>query len=129
MLNFNGTEKLDLTIENVLKPLMKINGVQNCILATMGGMPVGRIDQNDSIVSATSAAVLGAVTEMVKNINFGIPEKLIVETDYGKIIMEEIGSEYVVVVLTDDNANIGMIRLTLKKAASNIQNLIQTPSG
>jgi predicted regulator of Ras-like GTPase activity (Roadblock/LC7/MglB family) len=108
---------------------MKINGVQNCILATMGGIPVGRMDQNDSIVSATSAAVLGAVTEMVKNINFGMPEKLIVETDYGKIIMEEIGSEYVVVVLTDDNANIGMIRLTLKKAALNIQNLIQTPSG
>lgn len=126
-MNYSGIEKQDQKIEEALKPLMRINGVKNCIIATMGGIPVGKIDQDESIISATSAAVLGAVTEMVKNIDFGMTEKLIVETNYGKIIMEEIGLEYVIVVLTDDNVNIGLIRLTLRKTASNLKNLIQTP--
>ena len=128
-MNQGSIGKQDFNIEEVLKPVMRINGLKNCILATMGGIPVGQMDQEESVISATSAAVLGAVTEMVKNINFGMTEKLIVETDYGKIIMEEIGPEYVIVVLTDDKVNIGLIRLTLKKTASALQNLIQTPNG
>jgi hypothetical protein len=125
MMNYNGIDKKNSDFKDVLKPLMRIRGVKNCVLATMDGMPVGEIDQEGVIISATSAAVLGAITEMVKNINFGIAEKLIVETDFGKIIIEEIGHNHAIVVLTDDSVNIGLIRLTLKKAAENLRNLIQ----
>lgn len=125
MMNYNGIDTKNSDFKDVLKPLMRIRGVKNCVLATMDGMPVGEIDQEGVIISATSAAVLGAITEMVKNINFGIAEKLIVETDFGKIIIEEIGHNHAIVVLTDDSVNIGLIRLTLKKAAENLRNLIQ----
>lgn len=125
MMNYNGIDTKNSDFKDILKPLMRIRGVKNCVLATMDGMPVGEIDQEGVIISATSAAVLGAITEMVKNINFGIAEKLIVETDFGKIIIEEIGHNHAIVVLTDDSVNIGLIRLTLKKAAENLQNLIQ----
>ncbi|MBP2044879.1 roadblock/LC7 domain-containing protein [Methanobacterium aggregans] len=125
MMNYNGIEKQNSNFKDVLKPLMRISGVKNCIIATMDGMPVGEIDQEGMIISATSAAVLGAITEMVRNINFGIAEKLIVETDFGKIIIEEVGNNHAIVVLTDDNVNIGMIRLTLKKAVKNLQGMIQ----
>lgn len=128
MMNYD-IGKPDFNIEKALKPIMRINGVKSCILATMSGMPVGRMDQNESIISATSAAVLGAVTEMVKNIDFGMPEKLIVETDYGKIIIEEVGPDHVIIVLAEDNVNIGMVRITLKKTVSNIQAMIQMPNG
>ena len=121
--------KPDLNIEKALKPIMRINGVKSCVLATMGGMPVGRIDQNESIISATSAAVLGAVTEMARNIDFGMPEKLIVETDYGKIIIEEVEPEHVIIVLAEDNVNIGMVRITLKKTVSNLQSIIPMLNG
>ena len=129
MMDYNSMGKPNFNIGDVLKPIMRIRGVKSCVLATMGGMPVGKIDQNESIISATSAAVLGAVTEMVRNIDFGMPEKLIVETDYGKIIMEEVGSEHVIIVLADDNVNIGMIRITLKKTVSDLQSIIQMPNG
>ena len=125
MMNYNGIDTKNSDFKDILKPLMRIRGVKNCVLATMDGMPVGEIDQEGVIISATSAAVLGAITEMVKNINFGIAEKLIVETDFGKIIIEEIGHNHAIVVLTDDSVNIGLIRLTLKKAAENLRNLIQ----
>ena len=39
-----------------------------------------------------------------------------IETDFGKIIIEEFGKEHIVIVLTENNANIGMIRVILKKA-------------
>lgn len=122
-MNYNNIAH-ESNFKEILKPIMRINGVKSSVLATMDGMPVGQMDRKGSIISATSAAVLGAVKEMVKNINFGMPEKLIVETDYGKIIIEEVGNTHVIVVLADDNANIGMIRITLKKVASKIQSLI-----
>jgi uncharacterized protein len=122
-MNYNNIVH-ESNFKEILKPIMRINGVKSSVLATMDGMPVGQMDRKGSIISATSAAVLGAVKEMVKNINFGMPEKLIVETDYGKIIIEEVGNTHVIVVLADDNANIGMIRITLKKVASKIQSLI-----
>ncbi len=125
MMNYNSTKKENSDFKEILKPIMRINGVKNCIIATMDGMPVGELDQEGVIISATSAAVLGAITEMVKNINFGIAEKLIVETDFGKIIIEEIGNTHAIIVLTEDNVNIGMIRLTLKKAVRTLQSLIQ----
>ncbi|MCE7697975.1 MAG: roadblock/LC7 domain-containing protein [Methanobacterium paludis] len=126
-MNYNVTKKQDSDFKEILKPVMRINGVKNCIIATMDGMPVGNLDQDGVIISATSAAVLGAITEMVKNINFGIAEKLIVETDFGKIIIEEVG-DHAIIVLTDDNVNIGMIRITLKKAVKNLQSLTQPVS-
>ncbi|AEG18503.1 Roadblock/LC7 family protein [Methanobacterium paludis] len=129
MMNYNVTKKQDSDFKEILKPVMRINGVKNCIIATMDGMPVGNLDQDGVIISATSAAVLGAITEMVKNINFGIAEKLIVETDFGKIIIEEVG-DHAIIVLTEDNVNIGMVRITLKKAVKNLQSLTQpVPNG
>jgi uncharacterized protein len=127
MMNYKGNEKQNSDFKEILRPLIRINGVKNCILATMDGMPVGEMDQEGVIISATSAAVLGAITEMVKNINFGIAEKLIVETDYGKILIEEVG-DHAIIVLTDDKVNIGMIRITLKKAVKNLQSLTQPVS-
>ncbi|WP_161597493.1 roadblock/LC7 domain-containing protein [Methanobacterium paludis] len=128
-MNYNVTKKQDSDFKEILKPVMRINGVKNCIIATMDGMPVGNLDQDGVIISATSAAVLGAITEMVKNINFGIAEKLIVETDFGKIIIEEVG-DHAIIVLTEDNVNIGMVRITLKKAVKNLQSLTQpVPNG
>lgn len=53
---------------------------------------------------------------MARSISYGNLEKLIVETDFGKIIIEEFGTKHVIIVLTEADVNIGMIRLMLKKA-------------
>jgi len=102
--------------EKAIISINRINGVKDSILAGLNGIPVSRVDKNTSILSATTVAALGAVREMTKSISYGNLEKLIVETDFGKIIIEEFGTKHVIIVLTETDANIGMIRLMLKKA-------------
>lgn len=102
--------------KGILKAIERINGVKECLVATMDGMPMGTMDPDSSLISATSAAALGAVSEMMKNLEYGDLEQLIVETDYGRVIMEEIENEYALIVIANNDANIGMIRIMLKKA-------------
>ena len=107
--------KLETNFEKALISINRITGVKESILAGLDGIPVSKLDENTSILSATTAAALGAVREMIRSISYGNLEKLIVETDSGKIIIEEFGNKHVIIVLTGNNANIGMIRVTLKK--------------
>lgn len=108
--------RIETTFEKALVSINRINGVTESILAGLDGIPIGKIDKNTSILSATTVAALGAVREMIRSINYGNLEKLIVETDFGKIIIEEFGDRHVIIILTEADANIGMIRLMLKKA-------------
>lgn len=107
--------------KEILKNIERINGVKDCLLATMDGMPLGSTDPNSSLISAASAAALGSVSEVMKSLEYGSLEQLIVETDYGRVIMEEMGEEYAVIVIADNGANIGMIRVMLKKALNECQ--------
>ncbi len=107
--------KIETTFEKALISINRITGVKDSIVAGLDGIPLGKIDKNTSILSATTVAALGAVREMIKSISYGNLEKLIVETDFGKIIIEEFGNRHVIIVLTETNANIGMIRVMLKK--------------
>ncbi|MCZ3366477.1 MULTISPECIES: roadblock/LC7 domain-containing protein [Methanobacterium] len=107
--------KLETNFEKALISINRITGVKDSVLAGLDGIPISKLDENTSILSATTAAALGAVREMIRSISYGNLEKLIVETDSGKIIIEEFGNRHVIIVLTENSANIGMIRVTLKK--------------
>ncbi|MGB9979820.1 roadblock/LC7 domain-containing protein [Methanobacterium sp.] len=108
--------KIETTFEKALIPINRITGVKESVLAGLDGIPISKIDKDTSILSATTAAALGAVKEMVRSISYGNLEKLIIETDSGKIIVEEFGEKHLIIILAETNANIGMIRVMLRKA-------------
>lgn len=105
--------------EDVLTNINRIKGVKDSLAAGLDGIPIGKVDKTSSILSASTVAALGAVRELTKNVSYGELEQLIVETHFGKIIIEELGNRHVIIVLTENNANIGMIRVMLKKAVHN----------
>ena len=49
--------------KEILKSIERIDGVKDCLLATMDGMPVGPIDPDSSLISAASAAALGLLVK------------------------------------------------------------------
>ncbi len=102
--------------KEIIKSIERIEGVKECLLATMDGMPMGDMDPDSSLISAASAAALGSVGEVMNSLEYGSLEQLIVETDYGRVLMEEMGNEYALIVIASNDANIGMIRIMLKRA-------------
>jgi len=112
--------------EDVLININRIRGVKDSLVAGLDGIPVGKVDRKSSILSASTVAALGAVRELTKSVSYGDLEQLIVETDNGKIVIDEFGVGHVIIVLTENKANIGMIRVMLKKAVADfINNKIQ----
>lgn len=108
--------------EEVLININRIRGVKDSLMAGLNGIPVGKVDRESSILSASTVAALGAVRELTRNVSYGSLEQLIVETESGKIIIDEFGADHVIIVLTEPHANIGMIRVMLKKAIANFGN-------
>ncbi|MDP3622668.1 MAG: roadblock/LC7 domain-containing protein [Methanobacteriaceae archaeon] len=111
-----------MNFENVVMEINRINGVKDSIVAGLDGIPVGKFDRETSILSASTVAALGAIKELTKTVSYGSLEQLLVETDFGKIIIEEFNSNYVIIVLTENNVNIGMIRVMLKKIVKGFAN-------
>jgi predicted regulator of Ras-like GTPase activity (Roadblock/LC7/MglB family) len=111
-----------MNFENVVMDINRINGVKDSIVAGLDGIPVGKVDRETSILSASTVAALGAIKELTKTVRYGSLEQLLVETDFGKIIIEEFNSNYVIIVLTENNVNIGMIRVMLKKIVKGFAN-------
>jgi uncharacterized protein len=108
--------------EEVITTINRIKGVKDSLTAGLDGIPVGKVNRESAILSASTVAALGAVRELTKSVSYGSLEQLIVETDYGKIVIEEFGTNHVIIVLTENNANIGMIRVMLKKAVRDFTN-------
>lgn len=111
--------------KEILKSIERIDGVKECLVATMDGMPMGAMDPDSSLISAASAAALGSVGEVMHSLEYGSLEQLIVETDYGRVLMEEMGNEYAIIVIASNDANIGMIRIMLKRALSECEERIK----
>lgn len=116
---------IKMVIQNLNEVLVNINrirGVKDSLVAGLDGIPVTKVDRESSILSATTVAAMGAVRELTKTIRYGNLEQLIVETEHGKIVIDEFGVDHVIIVLTEMNANIGMIRVMLRKAISEFTN-------
>ncbi|MCK9151677.1 roadblock/LC7 domain-containing protein [Methanobacterium alcaliphilum] len=111
-----------MNFENVIIEINRINGVKDSVVAGLDGIPVGKVNKETSILSASTVAALGAIKELTKTVRYGALEQLIVETDFGKIIIEEFTSNHVIIVLTENSVNIGMIRVMLKKIVKNFAN-------
>lgn len=111
--------------KEILKSIERIEGVKECLLATMDGMPMGVMDPDSSLISAASAAALGSVGEVMNSLEYGSLEQLIVETDYGRVLMEEMGNEYAIIVIASNDANIGMIRIMLRRALGECEGRIR----
>lgn len=109
-------------LDEILININRIRGVKDSLVAGLDGIPVTKVDRQSSILSATTVAALGAVRELTKTVRYGNLEQLIVETEQGKIVIDEFGTDHVIIVLTEINANIGMIRVMLKKAISDFTN-------
>jgi len=120
-----SNKRMIIDSNRLFKPVLQINGVIDCFVATLDGIPSGKVDRDSSIISATSAAALGAIREMMRNLNFGELEQLIVETDFGRIVLEEVDDEYVIIVVSEKNANIGLIKVMLKKTLGKFKEELQ----
>jgi predicted regulator of Ras-like GTPase activity (Roadblock/LC7/MglB family) len=110
-------------MRTILRNLTRVSGVQGCVFVDRDGMVIlSDLEANasDERVGAMAAAIVATVEDSLGKINRGPLVHLQMDADEGKILVEDAGKG-LLVVLTEKDVNIGLIRLEMKAAAGKLK--------
>ncbi len=114
-------------LEKILNDLKYIGGIEASAVASRDGLlissTVPRKFHADTFV-AMAATMLGAAETATTELGKGIPERIIVESKHGKIIVTGAGPKALLLVMTEPNASLGLILVEVVKASGKIKDVL-----
>jgi predicted regulator of Ras-like GTPase activity (Roadblock/LC7/MglB family) len=127
-LRFNGgvTMTIPEMLDKVLSDLINTGEIESSVIASRDGlliashMPHG----DEEVFAAMSATMLGAAETASTELERGVPDRLIVESNDGKLVAVGAGPKALVVALTPSDAGLGLVLVELDKAAEKIKNIL-----
>src|SRR4030067_1739168 len=114
-------------LEKILEDLKLPGRIEASLVASRDGLLIfSNIDlkEHAQTFAAMSATMLGAAETATLELRKGMPERIIVESDKGKIIATGAGPKGLLVVLTEPNASLGIILIELAKASEKIREVL-----
>lgn len=120
-----NTEKLGLVLQNFVSAT---SDVQGAALVTPDGLPLastlpGTMDEER--VSAMSAAMLSLGERIGQELVRGSIDRIFVEGEKGYGILTSCGEDAVFLVLADQKAKQGVLMLEIKRAVSEIKQVLK----
>ncbi|WP_456419576.1 roadblock/LC7 domain-containing protein [Methanocaldococcus infernus] len=113
-------------LEKILIEINKTEGVKGSMVVGKDGLLIASqlpSDVDAELVGAMLSAAYGAAEKACEEIKLGKIKQAMIEGEFGKALMIDIG-DYILVVLTEDKVNLGLIRLIMKKAIDKIKAMI-----
>jgi predicted regulator of Ras-like GTPase activity (Roadblock/LC7/MglB family) len=110
---------------NVLGDLNKTSGVKGSMLVGNDGIIIAAdLDARleDETVGAMAASIMSNINKALERLNQPNLEKVTIEADDGKIFLSEAGIG-ILAVITEPQINVGLIRLEIKNAVSQIKGM------
>jgi len=114
-------------VDKILADLKKVGGVEACAAASRDGLLIRGILQKEQFaesIAAMSATMLGAAETATIEFGKGIPHRVIVESEEGRLIAVGAGPKALLVVIVDSDTGLGLILLELEKAATKLKELL-----
>lgn len=114
-------------VDKILADLKKVGGVEACAAATRDGLLIRALMQQEQFAesfAAMSATMLGAAETATSELGKGIPNRVIVESDHGRLIAVGAGPKALLMVLVNSNTGLGLILLELEKSAAKLKEIM-----
>ncbi len=111
-------------VDKILADLKKVGGVEACAAATRDGLLIRALMQQEQFAesfAAMSATMLGAAETATTELGKGMPNRVIVESDHGRLIAVGAGPKALLMVLVNSDTGLGLILLELEKSASKLK--------
>ncbi len=114
------------TINKVLEELNKTQGIEVSALLRRDGLLISStMERNADAFAAMSATMFGAAVIASEEFGQGYPDRVIVETNNGKLIASGAGPKFMIIVLTRDDSTLGQILMDLSKASDRIKEVFE----
>ncbi len=114
-------------VDKLLAELKNIRGVEACAAASRDGLLIRAVMQKqhslDSL-AAMSATILGAAETATTQAEKGVPNRVIVETEYGRLIVIGAGHKALLIIISNPDAVLGSMLLELEKSALKLREIL-----
>lgn len=111
-------------IEEILENLKNVKGIEESSAVTRDGLLVHSTLSNTyqyQTFVAMAATMFGAAEIASIELKKGVADRIIIESEAGKIIVTGAGSKILLVVTARSNSELGIILLEMKKTADRIK--------
>ena len=115
-------------LNKILLDLKQMGGINASSIASRDGLLVVSDMESEShaeTFAAMSATMLGAAENATTELGKGIPDRVIVESDHGKLVAMGAGPKALLVILTEPDAGLGLILVELEKSVEKIKKIMQ----
>ncbi len=109
-------------IDKVLHDLNNTPGIEISALLSRDGLLISSTLARDSdTFAAMSATMFGAAEIAAREFGKDKPDRVVVETKYGKLIVSGAGKDALLVVMARDNSTLGHILLEVSRASEKMK--------
>ena len=115
-------------LEKILQGLKKVGGVKGSAVISRDGLMIAHdlLGSTDAdTFAAMSAAMQGAAETAVSELKQGDLRQIVIESSKGKMVSIGAGKNAIVVILTEQDINLGLILLEMGKASGRISDIIE----
>ena len=114
-------------VDKILGDLKNVGGVEACATASRDGLLIHAVmpkKQFGESFAAMSATMLGAAETATTELGKGVPNRVIVESEHGRLIAVGAGPKALLIVLVDSDTGLGLILLEIEKAAKKLKEIL-----
>ncbi len=114
-------------VDKLLSDLKNTGGVEACAAASRDGLLIRANMPKEKFLyslAAMSATMLGAAETATTLVEKGLSTRVIVESEYGRLIIIGAGSKALLIVLASTNTGLGLILLELEKSAKKLKEIL-----
>lgn len=111
-------------LEKIMNDIHNIGGVEASAVASRDGLLIySTLPQKHhaETFAAMSATMLGAAETTSTELGKGIPERVVVESKDGKLVVTGAGPRALLIIMTEPDAGLGLILVEVEKASEKIK--------
>ncbi len=113
-------------IDKVLSDLNNTQGIEiSAVLSRDGLLISSTMERDGDILAAMSASMFGAAVIAAEEFGKGYPDRVIVETKFGKLIASGAGPKALIIVMTRDDSTLGQILIEVSKASVRMKEVFE----
>jgi DNA-binding response OmpR family regulator/predicted regulator of Ras-like GTPase activity (Roadblock/LC7/MglB family) len=114
--------------KEILQELVGVSGVKTAVVVGRDGFVIDGVSNGGHMETETVGAVIsagiGSSEVMGRELNVGMMNQGMMEYSNGLIMMSLIGNDAILAVVADTQANLGYVRLQIKRRLPDIENVI-----
>ena len=114
-------------LDKILTDLKRSGDINGCAVVSRDGLLIASnipVHIDGGTLAAMTATIVGTAETSTSELTSGVPDKIIVESSEGKLVITGAGSNALLVCTTKVDAGLGLVILEMERATEKIKSIL-----